>query len=353
MRRVGGALLGASLIAMVAAGPARSAPGGLRLSSEVDTLRADEQFNWSLPLQIHNSGTRGLYVDSLWLHVHGESGAPDRLDFQALVRGMAAISVGDSGTYRLNVPASHARGRVVLTVMAHDGDGARLRETLERPIAAGELARFPTRRTGVAGSAAEWIRVPATASAVPASGAPGLLLLAEDGGSARDLLRGALTIADLGIEVVCMDGAGPSTSQSTTDATARAIGSVLDSLAATPGLDRTKLALWGVSQSATAALLVAAEQPRLAAVVAQSARYDLPAMQRAATAVTARVLVLHGEADAVSGAAHARDFAARRLARQLPVEERILSGQSHAIARGAAHRAATAFLREALGLTRP
>lgn len=349
MNAMRGAIVGVLLAALLATGA--EGAGGMRLTSSADSLRADEQFTWSLPLDIVNTGTRGLYVDSLWMHVHGTGSAPTRLDFQALVRGMSAISVGDSGTLRLTVPASSPGGRIVLTLLAHDGDGARLRETLERPIAAGELVRYPSRHVGATGSTAEWIRVRATASAVPASGAPGLLLLADDTGNARDLLRGAMTIADQGIEVVSMSL--PPQKASDDPVTKHAIGVVLDSLAATPGIDRTKLAVWGVSQSATAALIVATERSQLAAVVAQSARYDLPSVRSAATAATPRVLVLHGEADSLSRAADARDFVARRTARQLPVTETILPGQSHAIARGAAHRAAMAFLREALGLTRP
>lgn len=357
MKRRGMGLVAGLGLALASLATPGIAANGLRLQSDLDSLRADEQFNWSLPLVIHNSGTRGLYIDSLWIQVQTGTEAPPRLDFQPLVRGMAALSVGDSNQVRLSLPASTDVGRAVLTVVGHDGDGTRLREMLVRPIAAGELGRFPSRRAGAKGSAVEWIRFPASASAVPASGAPGLMLLPDDTGSARDLMRLAQSLSELGFAVACMSPPGTGRSEGSPDrggtATQRAIASVLDSLVATPGIDRTRLGVWGVSHTATAALGAAASQPRITAVVAQSAWYDAASGHRGLLATPARVLVLHGAADTVSSAADARDFAARRQAAGAPVTEQILPGQPHVLARGAAVRAATAFLREALGLTRP
>lgn len=365
---------------------ARSQPGGVQFRAAVDTLRADENLTWILPLVIRNDGTRGLYVDSLWLEARDGGGPVQRFDFQPLIKGMRAISVGDSNELRLSAPASLERGRAQLRLSAHDGDGQRLTAALEFAIAAGVLDAHVSRLTQVNGRAIEWVRVAAEPSAAPATGAPGVVLVHGHGGSARAMLRMARSLSEQGMAVVCVSLPGYGASEGPPDfmgpASVRAVTLALDSLAASAGVDRRHLAIWGVSRGATVALLTAAQRPDVAAVVAQSGVYDLWSVHRATlgtelggnllreagrdsaawkarspllSAVTAKasVLVVHGDHDEVAPVADARDFAARRRALGLPVREQVLAGQKHQLPRPAVNRAALAFLRESLGLTGP
>lgn len=386
MRSASIAIIGLSLaLALAFATSAVASPAQFR-SCEGDTLRADEQLAWTPLIVVVNTGTRGLYVDSLWLDVRDSRGDTSRFDFQTLVRGMAAISVGDSARLRLNVPAEVERGSATLKMVGHDGDQTRVRESVRFTIDGGALDAHPSQRTRVDGRTIEWVRVPADPSAAPAAGAPGVLLVHGEGGHARTMLRTARVLAAQGMAVMCVSLPGAGESDGSDDwmgpASRRAVALALDSLAASPGVDRTRIAVWGVSRGASVALLVAAERSQLAGVVAQSAIYDVwSAHRRAAGSALAaslvrevgsdsaawrqrsplvaavdarpRVLVLHGELDTVSPVAEARDFAARRQAHGLTVSEQIVKGQPHDLPRGATQRAALAFLRESLGLTRP
>ncbi len=364
--------------------PAGSHAAGLHFSSTLDTLRADANGSWSLPLRIRNIGTHGLYVGSLWMEVRDRSGSPQRIDFQTLVRGMSAISVGDSSELRVSAPASIEHGTARVQLVAHDGEQKPLRAQLELPISGGELSRHTSRMTRVQGKLVEWVRVPAVASAMPAAGAPGVLLV--HGGGARGMLRMALTLSEQGIDVVCVSMPGSGDSEGPADfmggASVRAVSMALDSLKSNLRSSDRPVAIWGVSRGAAAALLTAAARPGVAAVIAQGALYDLWSIHRrtegteldrdllkeagsdsaawrarsplvSATRIQAHVLVLHGEADEVSPAADARAYVAKRQKLGLPVTEHILAGQRHQMARAIANRTAVAFLKESLGLTGP
>jgi len=385
MNAMRGAIVGVLLAALLATGAEGAAVPG-RLVCEQDTLRADDQLQWTPLIMVINTGTRGLYVDSLWLEVRAASGKTSRFDLQTLVRGLAPISVGDSSLIRLNIPADVERGTATLVMVAHDGDQTRVRDTARLVIDGGALDAHVSHRSRAADRMVEWIRVPAEPSAVPAAGAPGVVLVHGEGGDARGLLRTARLLSSQGFAVVCVSLPGAGGSDGPVDfmgpASRRAVLLALDSLAASPSVDREHLGIWGVSAGASVALLAALERPSLSGVVAQSANYDLFSSYRrmvgtplaaelarsvgtdssewksrsplpTALSVKARVLVLHGDADTVAPVSEARDFAARRFALGLPGSEQFLKSQPHDLPRGAAQRHALAFLRDALGLTRP
>lgn len=380
-------MLSLLLIALAAlpqdAGNAASLDATPRAMVEIDTLRADASFSWSLPLRIVNHTGHGFYIDSLWLDPESSGIPRPRVDMQGLVRSLPPIAARDSHAVGLTAPAVIEHGRAILRIVGHTADGAVHRLAVDRPVAGGEpFDRHPSRRIGPPSAPIEIVHVP-----TPRAGrVPGLLLVHDERTSARDLLRTAITLAAQGASVMLVSLPGYGASAGPRDhcgpASIRALRAALDSLAAQPGVDRTRLGVWGVSHGATAALLLAAQREDVAAVVAQSASYDLWAEHRlaigtaaavaieteagrdsagwrerspsmAAWKAKAAVLVLHGDRDDVAPVEAARRFVAARQQASLATTEEVVAGQAHQLPRGLAQRSALTFLRRTLGLTPP
>ncbi len=141
-------------------------------------------------------------------------------------------------------------------------------------------------------------------------------------------------------------------------------------------MDPARLAVWGAGRGATAAALLAARHPEVAALVVQSGTYDLAAAAtsadaparaeiaaeagRDAAALRARtvlrqpipkcaVLLVHGELDttAPAAAAHAYEAALRKAGAKL--ESRWFADRGYDISQAATRMTTMTFLRKLFG----
>jgi dienelactone hydrolase len=367
----------AAVLILAAAGRARAAeerPPVFTITP--DTIRADTTGVWRASLRIQNHGEWGLYPDSLsleWRNLDDEPNAAPRqgtTPLTALIRAMEPASAGESNGLEWSAPADFERG--TLTFRFHLHDAKKRPFTLQSTVVVAgndQFDRHPRVLLDAGGAKVEVVDVPA-----PGPGpVPGVLYVPPAGVSARMTLRWASQLARRGhtVSIVSLPGTGGSTG--TPDragpASVAAVEAALAHLTRVPGVDGRRLAVWGLGDGGTTALLTAARHPGLAGVIAQNAEYDpwrayreLPAAGRAAfvravgadsagwrarsaalvaTKVTAPVLILHTAGMPAWSVATAEAFMMARAARDLPGESRIEGGTSPASAGAGPRRDAT------------
>uniref|UniRef100_A0A832I433 Alpha/beta fold hydrolase n=1 Tax=Eiseniibacteriota bacterium TaxID=2212470 RepID=A0A832I433_UNCEI len=388
---------GAARPAVPSASSAAPAPAAAVLRAATPVVEADEDFMWRVNLVIANPGGQGLYLDSLVFEAtpddpvatRARPSSRERLD--RLVRSVEAIGPGDSMSIQAVQPASAERATLVFTLGGHDARGHVLRATTTVRAEPGPFSRaHPSTTLEVNGRAVEVVFVPpaapdaapdaardAPAPAAGAGGAPGLLLVHGHGGSARGMLAMASALSKRGWAVMLLSMPGYGASAGPPDfmgpATLAAASAALDRLAASPGVDRARLAAWGVSRGATVVAELASRRDDLRAVVAQAGIYDLWAAHRGARIaglrevieaqagrdsagwrerspllragrVRAAVLLLHGEEDPNVPIGQARAYAAALRAAGAAVEVRWFPGAGHALPRAEVNRTALDFL---------
>src|SRR5207247_416111 len=117
-----------------------------------------------------------------------------------------------------------------------------------------------------------------------------------------------------------------------------AAAALIDQMKHLPGVDGSRLAIWGVQRGAAVAALAAADRHDLRAVICESGCYDakacaaLPGSRSALAAVNqihASVLVLHGGADAVAPVSQAHAFATALTSAGVKAREEVLSAGGH------------------------
>jgi dipeptidyl aminopeptidase/acylaminoacyl peptidase len=216
----------------------------------------------------------------------------------------------------------------------------------------------------------------------PASAtAPAVMLVHGHGASARTMMRAARIVAARGFFVALPSQPGYGRSDGPADmmgpATVAALGAVLDSLAATPGVDRARLGMWGLSRGATAVACLAARRTDVRAIVLQSGVYDLQATYREtklpgyretivaeagrdsaawrersplsiAANIHAATLVFHGEKDDRAPVAPAHAFAAALEKAGTLVESQFVAEGGHVLSPALTNRAALEFLTKRL-----
>jgi pimeloyl-ACP methyl ester carboxylesterase len=377
-RRAGWLLSGA--LGLAAALPARSATPVLVL--EPDTLAADADGAWRTSLVVRNPLEWGLYPDSLfldWRSLDDEPGSgpgSGSTPLTALVAAIEPASAGGSTGFLWTAPADFERGTLTFRLVAHDGRKQRHELAATAVVTGSELsAAHPSELLRAGGREAEVILVK-PGGATAGAAAPGLVYAPAAGVRARSLLRWSRAFAARGqaIALVSLPGTGRSAGPADRagPASVAAVEAALARLAREPGVDATRLALWGVGEGATAALLAAERHPELGGVVAQDASYDawatyraLPDSARAAFAreagrdsagwrarspldaarrVRAPVLVLQTSEPGAPPAAPAEAYAAARAARGLPVESRIGGREPRPLLRRDTSRLAQDFL---------
>lgn len=261
----------------------------LRLAlANAGRLEANDQFNWDLSLRLVNGLDVGIYSDSVTCVFEdldpGETRAPRRrpLTVGALARILGSISAGDSASVEFAGVEQAEHSRLTFRAHVHTAAGRSYFASTTAEIAPGSTSRlYPSSSLESGGHRIEYVFIPAMRGTPPA---PGLLLVHGHGSHARLLLPQAWELAGKGYAVMLVSQPGYGKSEGPADlmgpATVHAVGAALDRLKRTPGVDSTRLGVWGFSRGATAAALLAQQRDDIAAIVAQSGIYDLWATWR-------------------------------------------------------------------------
>jgi pimeloyl-ACP methyl ester carboxylesterase len=314
------ALVNAALPLLLAA-TAEAAPALPAVHLDADTVRADDKGTWVVPLTLHNPGAMGLYGDSMYVDITdldpGVSRAPRRstVSMAFWVQRGGAVGGGEDKTLMLSLQATCERARIALRMYEHDGAHASyvFRESLLAEPGA-QSAALPSTFLALKAGRIEIV----TAGSTTAGPAPGVLLVPSETAHARKLARTASQLAARGMNVVAVSPPGYGLSDGPADmagpATLAALEAALAKLAALPGTDRKRLAVWGAGRGATAALLLAARHPEITRVVAHDAGYDLRASWRAADAATAANIVAEAGGDSAGWKARSPLLVAGKLA---------------------------------------
>lgn len=345
-----------------------------------DSLFATEGLAWSVPFEIRNPTAYGIYADSLECEVEsldpGETRESRR--FRMLLPGASTLISSLSGNtaapfqYEMRATAEHAR--LTFRLYTHQSTGPLAPLVAHAEVWPGPTsAAYPSQFIRVDGRAVEYLLVPAADSAAAA----GLLLIHDHGSNARLMLARAIQLSRRGYAVmaVSMPGYGLSTGPADFGgpATLKAMGAALDVLEKTRGVDKQRIAVWGISRGAGVAALLAAQRADLRCAIAQSGIYDLWAVQRGTTSAGFRdsivaeagrdsaawrarsaalvpakartpLLILHGDRDVRVPAAQARGYFAALKAAGVAVESRFASEGEHVLTLQAVDRPALEFL---------
>ena len=382
LRALAGVLLVSHAHAAPAPGGAQGTPPGFRI--EPDTLRADETGVWHANLVIENKGAFGIYADSLameWRSDDVESGDAPRsglTPLMGIVQVIAPASAGEKTGMQWTAPADFERGTLVFHLVTHDFQKNVFRSTARVVVAGSQLYDlYPRELLKQGNETVEVVVMPADTLARPA---PGLVYVPPAGASARATLRAAIPLRGRGmtIALVSLPGAGRSSGRPDRagPASVAAVEAAIARLARDPSVDPKRLAVWGINEGATTALLAAAKHPELQAVIAQDAAYDpwaayraLPADARekyvreagsdsagwrarsplaAAARIPAPVLVLQTNEPGAPDSTSAQAFAHVRSDQQLFIEARIGAQGGKAFMRRDALRVAMDFLNRRL-----
>src|SRR5262245_33792009 len=333
-----------------------------------------------------NSLDVGLYVDSLWCEVESldpawmGGGRRETHSLAFVRRSMPSVSAGESSTFSVNMPAIAEHARLTFVGDFHDATKKTWHltgssEALPGPVTAEPPSRFTTAN----GKKVEYVVVPSPGDSV----GPGILYVHGAGSSARQTLGFTQILAARGYTVMSVSMPGFGQSEGTSDfggpATVAALNAALDVLGRWTGVDSTRIAVWGVSRGAAAALTTASRRASVRAAIGQSGTYDLWAVWRAARASHADdlvsdiekgagtdsaawrerspalaadrlrcpVLIMHGEDDPRAPFAQASGFAGALKARGLTVETRFVP-KAGPVSQRDALMASTTFLRHTL-----
>ena len=338
-----------ALAIMLGAASTNAAATPPRLEISPAEVAATEEMAWEFELRLVNTGSEGLYVDSVSCRYEdtgrGETGASRVrvLPMPAIANGIGTLSGGDSAVYQQTIPAAFETGLVSFRLHGHRADGTAVAvesaplKVLPGPVSAAHPSEFLT----VAGKKLEVVVFPSTREGP----SPGLLYVHEEGSHARQLLATGRQLAARGYTVVFASLPGYGLSEGADDdggpQAVAALSAALDRLKRAPGVDARRLAAWGVSRGARAVAGLAARRSDLTVIVAQSGRYDAAAAGK----VRASTLVLHGGADTEAPVEQARAFAAAvEKAGVHTVETMVVANAGHVLPRGDVMRNALRFL---------
>ena len=310
-------------------------------------LPANDDFTWSVRVRVVNPTDRGIFLDSLGLDITDLDPGSRRMGTTRLFESTSittiikVVSPNDSAQATYSAPAYTEHGRVTMRLHYHTNDGA----PLTTPDASLEMSpssvslRYPPKFLETKGGRVEYAYVP---EVWPSRPSPAILLIPGEDDQARDWMPMAWNLANHGFAMMLMSLPGRGYTAGRPDfAGPRSLelaGLLLDRLRRTPNVDSSRVAVWGVSEGATVAALLAARRKDLDGVVLQSAIYDLEGAEQttrsqelkralaqdagprsgwksrsplALRAVPAApTLLLHGEADPVIPARQAEAYAA-------------------------------------------
>lgn len=354
--------------------------GRVRVELPTYQVKADDMFQWIIPVKVVNHTSGGIYTDSLQMDIEdldpGETRRPRRVAYAdtSVARLLPSVSAGDSGLFRFQGRAFSETARLSLRLYTHGGDGTPYVSSSELSVWPGIMsAEFPSHFLERGKRKIEYALVN---EVWPPKASPGLLIVHGEGSHARRLLPLAWNLANRGYTVLLVSLPGYGLSSGPPDlAGPRAVEAVeaaLDQLRRSPNVDSTRIAMWGMSQGATVVLQVAARRHDVKAVAAQSGLYDLAAVAKTTTSeemrrtlreeagsaggwkhrspmnsirnLTVPMLLLHGEADTEAPVAQASEFATGLRAAGREATLRLLPGLAHSIPVDTAQKEVDQFL---------
>lgn len=349
---------------------------------------ATEGFEWEVPIQVKNGLDRGVYGDSLVCESEdldpGESrtGRRRTTTDRDLSRTLGTLSRLDSTVVRYRAIAFAERARLTFRLYTHTADGETHVSHGACETAPGLVSKsFPSVFIERPEGRIETVLIP---EPWPTGKSPGLLMVHGEGNHARRLLPLAWHLANRGVTVMLVSQPGYGLSEGAPDfagpSTIRALELALDRLRRHAAVDSNRIAVWGISRGATAAALLAARRPDLAAVILQSGIYDPRTAARdtqddslrrvladeaggpggwkrrsalqAASRIRPPVLFLHGEADPFAPSNQAVDLAAKLRVAGREVELSLIPGAGHALPASTTSPLAESFLKRRIGMTK-
>ncbi|HTM57118.1 MAG TPA: dienelactone hydrolase family protein, partial [Candidatus Udaeobacter sp.] len=317
---------------------------GVQLRLETPTVQADNDFLWTLSFTVANTGPTGLYFDSLYCDVESlDPGVADakrhtRLNLSGAARLIPTVSAGDVAHFAVRVPPPAEHAQLMFVYFAHRSDGSPAMTTLAATAEPGPAsARTPSEFLAVGDRKIEYVSVKPESDSLAA----GLLYIPADDQNARSALRSIQPLVRRGIHVVTLSlpGSGSSSGDVSGAAAVAAASALIDQMKRMPGIDGSRLAIWGVQRGAAVAALAAADRHDLRAVICESGCYDPKACASgvagsrsplaAVNQIHAPVLVLHGGADSVAPASQAHAFATALTAAGVTAREEVMSAGGH------------------------
>lgn len=372
-----------ALVLLLARSGAASGSATTPTMTSVDSVRADGELIWVIDYQLHNRMTTGFFPDSFFADFEDRDATQmrsprrftERLD--ALLKGILPLSGGDSITATYLVPSRFETGRVTLRMYGHTSTSSQSLPALTSSV---ELrpgpyhAAYPSEWVPVGGRKVELVPF---APGNPENKVPGILYVHNESAHARRGLATARFLHGRGYAVMLVSMPGFGASEGPADwcgpATQAAMETALRKLAQLPGVDPTRLAVWGQGRGATAAALLAAAEPKVRAVVLEGATYDLAASWRASTPderalidaeagsdsskwksrsvlanarrIRTPVVLFHGEEDRLAPASSAHNFEAALRAGSTPVEAHYFAGRGSDLPPGSVRTQSMLFLR--------
>lgn len=372
-----------------AAAPSAVAPAGAPPAGPVPhlvlpagPLQATEQFQWDVQIRVVNSTPSGVYLDSLCMEFTDlyagsmRRGSTELYTVTKVAQLLPSVSAGDSGHVQYSGPAFAEAGRIRMRLHVHTADGTHL----ITPDATVDMApapvavRFPSSFIENKGKKIEFTAVPET---WPSRASPAVIVIHSEDGQGRDWLPLAWDLSNRGYACVLVSLPGHGFSTGPPDFAGptgvKAASRVLDMVRRFPSVDSTRVALWGISEGATVAALLAAQRNDLRAIVLQSGVYDLAGTdlhtdsddlrRRIETQAgpragwksrspllagawpKAHALILHGDQDRVVPVGQATAFAAALRAAGDSVIVQVFEGAGHRVPMAAARDAALEFLK--------
>jgi len=357
----------ALLIAVLATPATADVP---RITPMHPEISATDNFVWLVSLRIRNPLDVGIYTDSLIGFIEDTGAGETRMDkthrveLNRVASHVSTISAGDSGIVNFQSPAIAEQANLRLMLYTHTGDGRAFVDSTVLRIKPGTVWRhYRSELVPVGNRKVEMVFVPAIVGREGPK--PGVLLIHGHGADARRMIPSAWLIANEGYSVMLVSQPGYGQSEGPADfmgpATMRAVNAAYDRLRRSPDVDSNRVAVWGASRGATAAMLLASRRKDLRGVIAESGVYDVWATYRDtrlaglpetivreagrdsagwrarspvmfADSIRVPVFIAHGEEDQQVPFAQAREMVARLKG---PgggrVEARFLPGRGHAI----------------------
>jgi pimeloyl-ACP methyl ester carboxylesterase len=276
----------AAVIALSAAG--KPAPSQPQLLIREAQLAATAEFRWSIPMQFRNRTDQGIYTDSLTAEAtdlddgvtHGPRSVT--IPIRYVHRQIPSIGTGDSVSLAFTYTALYEHARLVMRYYAHTQTGeprfaADTVEMMPSPFA----QMIPRRSFRSDGRDVEFYFVRATGGTATSAT---VLLIHGDQSHARYLLPVASELSTRGFNVMAISQPGYGRSAGQPDlmgpASVRTLDDAIQFAKRLPGVDSTRIVLWGIDRGATLAARAVMTRTDLAGAVATRGLYDLWAVAR-------------------------------------------------------------------------